>query len=333
MMNDELFCCVSETAVRALALTGPLSQKRGPVPKLKSPANGVFVLQVRGVLSKYSDGDGLVSMINATDLIKAATQDDSISTIVIWVDSPGGEVRGAFELAEAVASASRVKNVVGIAEDLCCSAAYLVLSQCSQIYATNSMTQVGSIGVVLILLDTSKLLNDAGIRVLRFRSGPLKGLGSDGIPLSETESAYLQSRVEQVADEFIAAVARGRRLSVNSVQKLATGETFSAKVATQNGLIDGVKTVDAIFADIATPLVTMASDALRYVALIEARSESDTTPIVGKRCLPEAARMESEEHMELMHPALAKAHKKFDALPSWQRDELTALVQKGPRKC
>ncbi len=121
-----------------------------------------------------------------------------------------------------------------------CSGAYWVASQCDAIYVTPS-ARVGSIGVILPVIDTSEALRSNGIKVEVFAAGKFKSAGTPGVPLTDEQRAWLQTGVEEIAADFRAAVlARGRKIPAEAME----GQTFSARNAMRFNLAGIMKSRD-----------------------------------------------------------------------------------------
>jgi len=83
-------------------------------------------------------------------------------SIVLDMDSPGGEAVGAFEAADAVRAAALSKEVVGVVNGMAASAAYAIASAATRIVTTSSGIS-GSIGVVMLHANYSNKMHQAGI--------------------------------------------------------------------------------------------------------------------------------------------------------------------------
>ena len=142
--------------------------------------------------------------------------------------------------------AGKVKPVYAHIEDMGASAAYWVASQAHKVYADAPTTQVGSIGTYLTLYDYSAVAEREGVKVHHFATGPLKGLGAEGTPITEEQANYLQTQVEKMQTEFDTAVRMARNLSRDQLAAVRTGGTFLAAEAKAKGLIDDVKTLDQV---------------------------------------------------------------------------------------
>jgi signal peptide peptidase SppA len=216
--------------------------------------DGVAVLSIEGLMTKYRTSVqaiiGGTSTVQARSNLAQAKADPNAKVIVLRFDSPGGMVSGTADLADAVREASRVKPTYAFAEDLCCSAAYFVASQTLGIYA-NRMAQVGSLGTYTTMTDSSQKLAAEGVKVHVISTGPVKGAGEPGAPVTDAQLADAQRRVNELNGQFKASVARGRNLPASKVDELFDGRTWIASEAQARGLIDGVATLDAFLAAVA----------------------------------------------------------------------------------
>src|SRR5581483_4971335 len=96
---------------------------------------------------------------------------------------------------------------------------------------------VGSIGVISIRPVAEELLGKIGVQVAVARSGPLKGMGSPFIAMTEEERAKEQAMIDRFFQRFLGVVAEGRKQPVETVRGWATGEVFWADEALERGMI------------------------------------------------------------------------------------------------
>ena len=188
-------------------------------------------------------------------LAQAAANPD-VAAIILDVNSPGGTYAGTPETAAAVRAAAAVKSVTAVVDTLCASAAYFIASQAHQVVATPS-GEVGSIGVVAVHEEMSKLMEDIGVRATIFRSRASKADINSLEPLSDSARAALQALVLEADDDFLKAVAKGRGMTAAQVRKLVDdnelGRTVSAQKALSLGLIDRVATLGEVLAGMVKP--------------------------------------------------------------------------------
>ena len=198
--------------------------------------DGIGTVTLRGPMMRNPDrfARAFFNATNTEDLaaaLREAAGRADVRAVLLDIDSPGGSVNGTPELAQAVADLSQTKRIYAFSAGQMCSAAYWVASQADAIYATPS-ARVGSIGVILPVLDSSGAFEQMGLKMEVFAAGKFKGAGTPGTQLSDDQRAWLQADVEEIATEFKSAVlARGRQIPNEAME----GQTFSGrKAATQN---------------------------------------------------------------------------------------------------
>ncbi len=154
------------------------------------------------------------------------------------INSPGGTVAGTPELATRIAAAAQRKPVLAVANLQMASAAYWVASQASQVIASPS-AEIGSIGVLAIHQETSQADSQAGITTTVFRSVAAKADANGVEPLTEAARAAIETRIAETHQQFLAAVASGRRTTPEAVaQQFGQGRTLTAEQALAVGMID-----------------------------------------------------------------------------------------------
>lgn len=229
-----------------VAETQPPKLKADVIQTVKA-SNGqrVAVVMLTGTLMKaVSSMDGGTSTVKARREIRAAVADQDVSAVVLAIDSPGGTVAGTADLAQEVLNAKKKKPVVAFVSDLGASAAYWVASQADAVFANNATALVGSIGTLAVVYDMSGKAEKDGIKTLVFGTGPLKGAGAPGAPVSEAQQDYFRAMVEDSQKSFDAAVRKGREMTDARLEKVKTGGVFGATEAESLGLIDGIKSFE-----------------------------------------------------------------------------------------
>lgn len=236
----------------------------------------VAVIPVEGVLTKDgpawygSNYDGI------SHAVETAAGDPEVKHIALVVDSPGGEVTGLPETAGVIAAAAKVKPVTSIVNGMSASAAYWLSSQARDIVLTPS-GEVGSVGVRMMHMDVSRMMDGMGVTVTELSSGEFKTEWSPFKPLTEAAKEDMQARLSDTHADFLNAVAtgRGNRLSDNiKSQRMGEGRMFSAKAAKEHGMVDSVMPF---------------RDAFR--AIMPPAEEHTATPFPIKR---------TEKHLELL---------------------------------
>jgi signal peptide peptidase SppA len=215
--------------------------------------DGVAVLPIIGVISKRMNlfsqiSGGASAELVARDL-KAAIADPAVKAIILQIDSPGGTVDGTETLANLVREAKMVKPTVAFADGMMASAAYWIGSAASEIYISDMVAQIGSIGVVATHQDISAAEAARGVKTTEITAGKYKRAASQFAPLSESGRQTIQDQVDSIYSVFVQTVADNRGVSVETVlQDMADGRVFIGQQAIDAGLVDGVSTLDALIA-------------------------------------------------------------------------------------
>lgn len=218
-----------------------------------SVTDGVAVLPINGVISKRMNlmqqiSGGTSSELVANDL-KAAMNDPAVKAIILQIDSPGGTVDGTETLGNLVRQANASKPVVAFADGMMASAAYWIGSAASSIYISDSVAQIGSIGVVATHQDISAAEATRGVKTTEITAGKFKRAASQFGALTETGKQTIQDQVDTIYSVFVQAVATNRGVSVDTVlENMADGRVFIGQQAIDAGLVDGVSTLDALIA-------------------------------------------------------------------------------------
>lgn len=175
--------------------------------------------------------------------IKGYTKDRQIKAIVIRVDSPGGGVVPAQEIYSEVKRASSVKNVVVSMGSLAASGGYYISAPATKIIA-NPGTITGSIGVIMEIPNLQGLMDKIGVKTDVIKSGKYKDMTSAFRPMGKEQKEILQGVLDNVHEQFINAVAEGRKLSFEKAKEYADGTVFTGSQALQKGLIDQLGTLE-----------------------------------------------------------------------------------------
>jgi signal peptide peptidase SppA len=217
-------------------------------------SNGVAIINVRGVLVHRSQMEADSTWLQgyndlARDLEDAMGNGD-VHSILLNVDSPGGEVAGAFELADRVYGMRGRKPIVSVIDNMACSAAYLFASAADEVVITNT-GYAGSVGVVMRHVDFSQALADDGIKVTHIFAGAHKVDGNPFEPLPESVRVDFQADVMGLWTLFIDTVAKHRGIEAGAVRKTQAA-TYRGQEAISARLADRIGTADAVIAELAS---------------------------------------------------------------------------------
>lgn len=218
--------------------------------------SGVAVIPVNGVIGKRMNMFSEISGGASTELIardiNAALEDQSVQSILLHIDSPGGSVDGVENLADIIRAAAQIKPVVSFADGTMASAAYWLGSAADAIVASSSTAQIGSIGVVATHRDVSRAEEVAGVKTTEISAGRYKRIASQYGPLTESGQAEIQRQVDGIYTIFVDTVASNRGVSAEKVlSDMADGRVFLARDAQARGMVDYIASLGATISNMA----------------------------------------------------------------------------------
>ena len=226
--------------------------------------DGVAVISAMGGLvhrTKLSaDSSVLIGYNDIAADMEDALAKPEVHAIALVMDSPGGEVSGAFELADRIFAARGRKPIVAVADGMAASAAYLAASAADEVVLTTT-SYVGSIGVVMRHVDFSRALANDGITVSHIFAGEHKIDGNPYQPLPDAVRAALQADIEGLYQMFVQAVAKHRGMDEQAVRDTRAG-VYRGVAAVAARLADRIGTVDVVVAELAArrnPAVSTAA--------------------------------------------------------------------------
>lgn len=209
---------------------------------------GVAVIEVFGVLAHrggfQADSSYILGYEEVSRALDAALNDASVNSILLILCTPGGEVSGAFELAQLIYDARSTKPIKSAISSMAASAGYLIASATSEIVITDTGIS-GSIGVVMRHADISKMTEAAGIVITHIYAGAQKIDGNQFEPLSAEVKARYQAEVDTLNNFFIKTTSEYRGIDAAKIRSYEAG-TFTGQAAIAAGLADRIATPDQL---------------------------------------------------------------------------------------
>jgi signal peptide peptidase SppA len=222
-----------------------VNRKALPQPRAGSAA----IIPVYGViaprLNAMSEMSGGTTFERLSGQLRECMANPAIKTIILDVDSPGGNVAGATEFANQLLAARAKKPILGQVQYTGASAAYWLLACTTQIIAAPS-ARIGSIGIYTSHDDLSSALKSEGITRTIIAAGDGKVDGNDAEPLGEEARGRIQKLVDETYAVMVADIVKGRGQGVTD--KRVRGEwrahVYGATEAISLGLIDRIGTLE-----------------------------------------------------------------------------------------
>lgn len=233
-----------DAIVQQIITAGPVDDAEDdglPIKKF----NNVAVLPIKGVMVRsaptYMQRYGIASAQHIVAALQSAEADADIDKIVFLIDSPGGSTAAMIAIGDAIDATT--KEMVTQVDGNAMSAALYVASKTSAIYA-NRMDLIGSIGVRMVLRDTSALFENEGVRTVLIDTGEHKSPGEPGTVITEEQEAELRVIVDGLYEDFIQAIVNGRNIADAQARELGDGRVFLSPDAVGHGLIDGIQSFE-----------------------------------------------------------------------------------------
>lgn len=215
-------------------------QRNGTQPY--AVVDGIAVIEIAGTLvhrgAWIGQSSGLTSYEGIAAQLQAALADPGVRGIALDIDSFGGEVAGAFDLADRIRATRVQKPVHAFVAEHALSAGYVLASQADRIFLPRTGA-VGSIGVVALHTNMSGALDQKGIAVTLIHAGSHKIDANPYQPLPEAVHDQMQRELEVVRFLFAETVAAGRGDRLTQTAALATeAAVFRGADAIAAGLAD-----------------------------------------------------------------------------------------------
>lgn len=210
------------------------------------PEGSVAIIPVSGPIMKYNGECGEPGSIQRIGWLMDAERRNNISSAVLLIDSPGGQVDGTQSFANAIKSFS--KPILGYVDDgMAASAAMWILSAANEAYTSLESDQVGSIGVYTSILDYKGYLEMNGLKMHEIYAPQSTEKNKDYRDAIAGNYEAVLDDLKITADTFINAVKENRKGRADkSEAQWSTGKMFYAKDAQKAGLIDGVKSFEQV---------------------------------------------------------------------------------------
>ncbi|HYD04730.1 MAG TPA: S49 family peptidase, partial [Reyranella sp.] len=196
---------------------------------------------------------GLTSYEGFKHQLASAAADGKVREIFLDMETPGGQALGMAEAAAAVRLAAAQKPVTAIVNGMAASAGYGIASGATRIVTTRDGLS-GSIGVKLLHLDYSRMLDRAGVTptLISMPDDGSKALGNPFEPLTEAAQARLKAEIREAYDQFVETVLAGRQgLSAEAVRALGA-HVYPGQRAIDAGLADELGSFESALAGLSS---------------------------------------------------------------------------------
>jgi len=188
----------------------------------------IAIVEIKGEITQSS---GII------EELQIYLEDEGVKAIILRIDSPGGGVGPAQEIHREILKSKSKKKVVTSMGSVAASGGYYIACA-SDLIVANPGTITGSIGVLMRFSNFEELLKKIGIKGMVLKSGEHKDIGSPFREMTPEEKRIMQEVLDNVHQQFIQAVADGRKLDYSKVVQIADGRILTGEQAKNFGLVD-----------------------------------------------------------------------------------------------
>lgn len=218
-------------------------------PKFEKDMNGgdkehTAVIDVQGVIAENE----VASADNIIGGLRDALKDKKTKGVVLNINSPGGSpVQSAYIFDEI--RRLKLKHpkipVYAVVTDICASGGYYIASAADKIYV-NQSSMIGSIGVIMNGFGFVNVMDKLGVDRRLITAGEHKALMDPFSPVNEAETKHMQTLLDDVHQQFIAAVKTGRGDRLVETEGMFSGLVWTGEQGVKLGLADGFGSVDSV---------------------------------------------------------------------------------------
>jgi protease-4 len=164
---------------------------------------------------------------------------ERVKAIILRVDSPGGAVAPTQEIYKEIQRTKQEKNVIVSMGSMAASGGLYVAAPAHKILA-NPATITGSIGVIMQTMNIEELYGKIGLSTEVIKSGKFKDIGSATRPMKEEERELLQQIIDEMYQQFLDDLSKGRGIDKEKLLPVADGRIFTGTKAKELGLVDEI---------------------------------------------------------------------------------------------
>ena len=205
------------------------------------------LVEVRGEIGAEADANARAVM----DSLRSAFEDSGAQAVVLLIDSPGGSPVQAGMINDEIhrLKALHQKPVYAVVEETCASAAYYIAAAADNIYVDKASI-VGSIGVLMDGFGFTGLMDKVGVERRLLTAGENKGFMDPFSPQTDAQRAYAQGMLNEIHEQFIDVVKKGRGDRLKITPETFSGLVWSGQKAVAMGLADDLGSLDQVARDV-----------------------------------------------------------------------------------
>lgn len=231
-----------------LVLAGVFFISQYDSDKINAIGRHTAIVEIDGAIE--TDGSG--SAASVIPALERAYSDTASVGVILHINSPGGSPVQAGMINDEIGRLRKVyplKPLYVVVNEMCASGGYYIAAAADGIYV-NKASIVGSIGVLMDGFGFTGLMDKVGIERRLMTAGENKGFMDPFSPQTEKQKVYAQQMLNEIHQQFIDVVRKGRGKRLKETPDMFSGLFWSGAKAVEMGLADGFGTVDSVARDI-----------------------------------------------------------------------------------
>ncbi|EEO41634.1 signal peptide peptidase SppA, 67K type [Fusobacterium animalis 7_1] len=209
---------------------------------LESSNNVVYVIPLEGDIveseTEVFAGEENINVAETLEKLNIAKENNKIKAVVLRINSPGGSALTSDIIAEKIKELASEKPVYVSMSSVAASGGYYISANADKIFVDRN-TITGSIGVVSILPDFSKLITDNGVNIEKISEGEYSDLYSSDTFTEKKYNKIYNSNLK-VYDDFLNVVSKARKIDKEKLKTIAEGRIWTGEEAVKIGLADEI---------------------------------------------------------------------------------------------
>jgi protease-4 len=254
------------------------------IDKAKIAKSHTALVELQGIIA---DGE-TASADNIVTALKSAFEDEKTEGVILRINSPGGTpVQAGYIYDEIVRLREKYPEtpLYAVVSDMAASGGYYVASAADEIFASNSSI-VGSIGVRMDSFGVVDAMDKLGIESRTLTAGEHKALLDPFSPVDEKAQQHLQAMIDEIHQQFIDAVRKGRGDRLKEADDIYSGLIWTGREALQYGLVDKIGSASFV-----------AREVIGAEEIVEYSVEEDVLERLADRLGAATARVLGQEYL------------------------------------
>ena len=218
------------------------SNSTGITPE-NAPQGSIAIINIANAITKQDQECGPAGMKTKSDLLKRCYANDNINSVVLVIDSGGGQGMAMRLMAETISQKN--KPVGAFIDDNCCSAAYGIASGCDFIVANSNQAQIGSIGTYITIADYTEKFKQMGVNLIEIYASASTDKNKEFFDAIQGNPEPIRAIANQFNEHFLSLIESNRTDKLKADRTVwGTGKVYFADKALELGLIDGIDTLE-----------------------------------------------------------------------------------------